>query len=250
MSTIRLSSGITPNYLGRATRFIESIKKHLNVPALIFAFDFPDDTKDVLGVPCVAAPYSRCSLNLPKFMAQNGAFVDFVPADWKEDDVVIFTDADAYFQRPFTDDELVAFAAVKPGQFLGSYNMPNEPQSLLSEAGDLFPKKPMAEIEREFPGMAGMATVNWGFIVARLDSWRELHKRTVALWPTVDACFGNPARVQLACIYAASQPALEIGKLPPLTHHHAHRGLKEGLSKNSDGDWVFMGEKICFAHAL
>lgn len=247
--TIRLSSGCTPNYLGRATQFLESIKKHLNVPALIFGFNFPADTKDLLGVPCVAVDYARCSLNLPKFMAQNGAFVDFAPSDWSEDDVVIFCDGDAYFQRPFSYDELAAFAAVKPGEFLGDYNCPNHHQTLLSEAGDVFPKKPMADIERELQGMDKIETVNWGFICARLDSWRELHRRTVSIWPTINACFDNPARVQTACIYAASQPGLSIGKLPPLVHHHAHRGLKNGLAKDGDG-WKFNGEIICFAHAL
>ncbi len=247
--TIRLSSGITPNYLGRATQFLESIKAHLNVPALIFAFDFPADTKDVLGVPCVAAPYSRCSLNLPKFMSQNGSFCDFVPADWLDDDVVIYCDADAYFQRPFTASELAAIASVKPMEMLASYNCPNHEQTLLSEAADLFPKKPMAEIESLLPGMGDMRCRNWGMVAARLSSWRELHNRTVALWPTVDACFGNPARVQLACLYAVQSPGMTLSELPPLLHHHGHHGLKTGLSKD-DGVWKFNGEVVAFAHAL
>ncbi len=253
MSKIYLSSGISTNYVPRATGYLESVKRHFPydgpVKPLMFAVNFPQDAKDILGVPAVPVDYARASLQLPKLMMQNGAFVDFVPADWREDDVVIFTDADAYFQRPLTADELAAFAAVKPGQFLGSYNVPNEPQTLLREAGDIFPKKPMDDIARELPGMENMATVNWGFIVARLDSWQELHRRTVALWPTINACFDNPARVQAACIYAASQPGLEIGALSPLVHHHCHRGLKIGLSKDG-GVWKLNGEVVAFVHAL
>lgn len=249
--TIRLSSGITPNYVARATGFLESVKRHCwNVRPLIFAPNFPDATRQVLDVPCVAFDYARCALNLPKFMVQNGAFTAFAPADWDEDDVIIFTDADACFQRPFSPEELDLFASVPPGTMLADYNCPNHHQTLLSEAHDLFPKRPMAEIERDFPGMEKIECLNWGFVVATLATWRELHRRTVALWPACDASFGNPARVQLVSVYGASQPGMSVRRLPAAIHAHGHHGIKHGLEKGRDGLWRQHGAVVAFAHAL
>ncbi len=173
----------------------------------------------------------------------------YAPKEWQDDDVVIFVDSDAYFQRPFTDTELAAFSAVAPGELLASYNCPNHEQTLLSEAGDLFPKKPMAQIEQLLPGMGEMRCRNWGFVVATLATWRELHRRTVAIWPIVDACFDNPARVQLACLYAVQSPGMTLSELPPLAHHHGHHSVKTGLTKDNDV-WRLNGEVVAFAHAL
>ncbi len=250
---IYLSSGISSNYVPRATRYLESVKQHFGagspVTPLMFAVNFPPDAKDILGVPAVPVDYARMPLQLPKVMLQQGQFVCAAPQDWRDDDIVIFTDADAYFQRPFTDAELAAFAAVKPGEFLGDYNVPDKFQSLLSECRDLFPKIPMAGIENAFPGMDAIPTVNWGFIVARLDSWRELNRRTIASWPRVDQCLDNPARVQFACIWEATRPGLSIGKLPIGIHAQGHHGVQTGLTKDNDV-WRLNGEVVAFAHAL
>ena len=252
--TIRLSSGISENYLSRAAGYLESVKRHFPddgpVRPTMFAVDYAQHVRDLLGVPCVPLTREQMKIIFPKFMCQSGLFTDFAPADWQDDDVVIFTDADAYFQRPFIAEELASFAAVKPGEFLGDYNCPNHWQSLRSEAADLFPKCSMEAIDNAFPGMEKIETVNWGFIVARLDSWRELNRRTIASWPRVDACFGNPARVQMVCIWEASQPGLSIGRLPVGCHAHGHRGVQTGLTKAADGIWRLHGETVAFAHAL
>ena len=253
--TIRLSSGISSNYLPRATRYLESVKRFFladgsgGVKPLMFAVDYPPSNRDLLGVPCQPLMFEQMRLQLPKRMMQNGQFVPFAPKDWLDDDVVIFTDADSYFQRAFSEAELAAFDAVAPGEFLADYNCPNHYQTLLSEAGDLFTKKPMSRIEELLPGMGGYECYNWGFVVARLSTWRELMERTTALWPTVDACFDNPARVQLACIYAANQPGMRISRLPPGCHAHGHHGVQTGLTKDNDV-WRLNGEVVAFAHAL
>ncbi len=254
MSTIRLSSGISENYLSRATGYLESVKRHFpaNGPVVptMFAVDYAQHVRDLLGVPCVPLTREQMKIIYPKLMLQSGMFTDFAPTDWKDDDVIIFTDADSYFQRPFTEAELAAFAAVKPGEFLGDYNVPDQLQSLLSECRDLFPKIPMAGIENAFPGMNAIPTKNWGFIVARLDSWRELNRRTIASWPRVNGCLDNPARVQFACIWEASQPGLSIGDLPKGVHLQAHHGVQKGAEKGSDGVWRLHGEVCAFAHAI
>ncbi len=251
---IYLSSGISSNYVPRATAYLESVKRFFPtdgpVVPLMFAVDFQAHVRDLLGVPCVPLTDNQMPVILPKLMLQQGMFTQFAPADWKDEDIIIFTDADAYFQRAFTADELSAFAAVKPGEFLGDYNVPDQFQSLLSECRDLFPKVPMADIENAFPGMDKIETVNWGFIVARLDSWRELNRRTLASWPRVNACLDNPARVQFACIWEASQPGLSIGRLPVGCHAHGHHSLQHGLTKAADGIWRLNGETVAFAHAL
>lgn len=249
MSPIRLASGINPPYVPRATAFLKSAPS-CGVDVTIFAVNFPPGTTEVMGNKAVVVDYARCPVQFPKVMLQSGAFTLFAPADWREDDVIVFTDADAYFQRAFSDAELALFAAVPPGMMMAGYNKPNEHQSLLSEARDLSPTKPMRDIIAALPGMDEMVCRNWGFVVGTLATWRELHRRTLALWPTVDACFQNAARVQLVACYACQSDGMGLLSLPHDTHAHSHHSIKEGLVKGADGIWRQSGEIVAFAHAL
>ena len=99
--TIRLASGISPNYVSRAEQFIKSLTEHCNVDTTIFGVNFPLDTTEINGVKCIPLDYSKAPVQFPKVMLQSGMFVLYAPSDWQEDDIIIFTDADAYFQRGF-----------------------------------------------------------------------------------------------------------------------------------------------------
>lgn len=245
---LRLATGVTPNYLPRATRFLESLGQYHSVHTTLFAVNFtspPSVSVDHVQL----VDYSKATVQLPKFMLQHGGFTQFTPAGWAEDDVIIFTDADAYLQRNFTPAELESMLAVGENEMQVGYNRPNDRQTLQHEATCIFPKRSMEEIYRIFPGTDQMECRNFGFVVGRLSAWRELFRRTVALEPNCEACFGNPARVQFMACYALQQPGMRITELSPLIHAHGHIGLKHGL-ENRGGVWHQDGQVVAFAHAL
>ena len=142
------------------------------------------------------------------------------------------------------------FSSIPDGTMMVGYNKPNEDQSLLSESYDLFPKKPMDEIKNDFPNMENMICRNFGMVIARLSTWRELNNRTLNLWNACDSCFDNPARVQLVSLYACQLPGMSIVDLPADCHAHGHHGIKIGLERGVDGLWRQDGNLVAFAHAL
>jgi len=247
---IRLATGVTPNYLPRATPFLESLRK-CNVPSALFAVNFDRDPPGLWHVnERILVDYSKARIQLPKYMLQHGGFVQFLPEAWKDTDVVVFTDADAVLQRPFSDEERASMGSVKDGEFQVGYNRPNDAQTLRHEATCLQPKVSLDEVHRRFPGTENIPCRNFGFVVATVASWRELFKRTVALEKDCGECFWNPARVQFMACYAIGQPGLKFVDLSPVLHAHGHIGLKVGLEKKQDGLWYQDGQLVAFAHAL
>ena len=248
---IRLATGITPNYLPRARPYLGSLSI-CNVDTSVFAVNFMAcDEKKLYGIRAIPVDYALASLPLPKFMLQTGGFTQFAPSDWADDDVVIFTDSDAILQRPFTPKELEEFANWPEMTFGAAYNLPNVPQTLLDESTRIFPKVGPAIINERLPGLAAMTCLNFGFVVARLSAWRILLSETIKLWPTVNACFDNPARVQFCALYAIQRSVgLKLVELSPLLHAHGHCGLRNGVARGEDGLWRQDGEVVAFAHAL
>ena len=245
---LRLATGITPNFVPRADRFLKSLARFRDVQSTIFAVNFPSIPNfEVNHIQSV--DYNAATVKLPKFMLQHGGFAQFAPAYWVDEDVIIFTDADAYLQRNFLPAEIDSMLSVAEGEMQVGYNRPNDAQTLQHEATCIFPKKPLPEIYREFPGTDGMFCRNFGFVVGRLSTWKELFRRTVALWPKCDACFGNPARVQWVACYALQQPGLRLADLSPVIHAHGHCGLKHGLERRGE-EWFQDGKLVAFAHAL
>jgi len=178
--TLRLATGVTPNYLPRATRFLQSLEKFHCVDTTMFAVNFESIPR--VGTDCVQlVDYAKAAVQLPKFMLQHGGFTQFAPAYWSDNDVIVFTDADAFLQRNFTAEEIGSMLSVGENEMQVGYNRPNERQTLRQEADCIFPLKPMSEIEKIFPGIESMECRNFGFVVGRLSAWRELFRRTVAL---------------------------------------------------------------------
>jgi hypothetical protein len=245
---LRIATGVTPNYLPRASRYLETLGQYSNIPSTLFAVNFTKPPNVPVNQIQIV-PYSRATVQLPKFMLQHGGFAQWTPPGWKDTDAIVFTDADAYLQRPFHREEIESMSVVADGEMQVGYNRPNDRQTLAHEATCVFPRKPLDEIHRIFPGIENMECRNFGFVVGRLSTWKELFKRTVALWPACDACFSNPARVQFMCCYALHQPGLKLADLSPAIHAHGHIGLKVGLEKKGE-QWFQDGQLVAFAHAL
>lgn len=121
MTKLILSTGITSNYLQRAQPYLASARKHCA------DLDFRPVIWDPNSVPT--------RRQWPKFMLQQGMFMDFPEfKDVADETVVIFTDADAVFQRAFLAPEIELFTGVRPYEFLVGYNLRDHWQTLGDEA--------------------------------------------------------------------------------------------------------------------
>ena len=249
---IYIATGVTPNYLKRAYPFIKSMEDHGSrnsaLPAL-FAVDFVDSVGCLPEIHTIPVTYSEAALQLPKFMLQNGGFADFAPDTWRDEDVIIFCDADAVLQRPFNYHELDTFREVRRSQVLAGRNKPEDGQTLADEATCLTPLVGPDTLRARFPQHETMLCKNFGFVVARLDTWRELLEISKKLWPLIAESFSNPAMVQWMMCYATQSAGLELVDLPLSIHAHGHLGLPQGLACDN-GIWKYHGDVVAYAHAL
>lgn len=249
---IYIATGITPNYYERARPYLEDmaqLSSRNNALGVVFCIDFslPLSVKPLIAP--VFVDYSK-ALQLPKFMLQSGGFADFAPEQWRDDDVIIFTDADARLQREFTFEEKDLFNGIGDLEFLIGRNRPEGGQTLAQEAPCLGPLVPPETLEAFAPGYASMPCRNTGFVVARLSAWRELLFASKVAWPVVAKMLSNPAAVQWMICYIIGSQEMKLGDLPLTIHAHGHLGLAEGVNRREDGRWYYYDTLVAYAHAL
>jgi hypothetical protein len=178
-------------------------------------------------------------------MLQHGGFTQF---DNRPDDTIVaFLDADARFQRPFTQEEF-EFMTPKPGEFLVGRNKIDPNQPLLDEA-KLVSMTPEAELIKAFPGCDQMVCRNFGFVVARNGDWKKLYAAFNDKWPDVLSRFNNPAQVQWLCMYIIQRDFRLGPELPLSIHAHGHHGLAPGVHRGNN-TWFFNDKVVAFAHNL
>lgn len=244
---IHIATGITPGYAPRAKEFLDTAKAN-NINPIIILVDFPETPADIgNSFRTKLLPYASVKCQVSKFMLQHGAFVQaFEQAD--DNQVFVFCDADAKWQRPVTETEWKLFD-VPHGLFLAGQNKPDPNQTLADEAMDLSPRRDVAYLKQTFPGHEKMLCRNWGFVVATLKTWRELYQGVIALWPEVNRCFSNAAMVQWISCYVA-QLDHKLADLPLTVHAHGHFGQPPGFTRCPDGTGCIKDEPILFAHVL
>lgn len=250
---IIIATGITENYLPRAAEYIKSLERFERTRAAFFTVNFTPEMPEPGKPPrIIPVDYSKC-LQQDKWMLQSGGFTVFAPADWNDDTIIIFTDADGVLQRPLDDQEVedIVFGTLDGGVMIGP-NKPDPTQTLASEAQDLFPKtSDPHEIERRFPGQAQMLCRNTGMVIAQLRTWRALYARHSAIWPMIEATFGNPARVQYGINYVVQRfPEMHLVSLGLSLHAHGHHGPQPGVMIDPNGLALADGKVIFFRHCL
>lgn len=250
--SIWIATGITRNFLPRAREYLDTLALHEPRRGHIFTVDFDAVPQDRIGLSSQLLPY-RDVLPQPKFMLQAGSFADHAPPHWSPEDVVVFTDADGRWQRPLSDHEIADFIArTKDGGVLIGPNRPEQSeQTLAEESLCLFPAVDPDEVERRFPEQRDFVCRNTGFVVARLSTWKQLHRRYREIWPKVEVTWGNAAKVQWGIVYTVQKwPELRLELLSRAVHSHGHLSLADGLERDAMGLWRYRGELIAFAHSL
>lgn len=245
--SLLFSTGVTPSFEPRATRFWPSIRQH-RIPFLVHLVDYGDHIPPIYaGIATKRVRYADVRCKVHKTQMQHGAFTQFWTGP--EDAVVAYCDADAYFQRPPTAEETAMMEAVGENEFMAGRNNPDPNQTLENEATLIGPNLPRAEIDQIWPGYHRMLCRNFGFVVARVSTWKRIYGGVIRLWPAAHRCFWNPAVVQFVSLYSAYSQGMRCTDLPASVHTHAHLGLPDGV-KNEDGIWKANGQSILFCHAL
>jgi len=216
----------------------------------VFCVDFETPhAPELASLNTVHLRYANLACQVPKFMLQHGAFIEAAPMNWKGTDTIIFTDADAYLQRPFsfTEENLV----LELGEVGIGFNKVAHTQTLADEANCLAPQVPPARIEQCFPGYRSLLCRNTGFVVASFLTWQALYVIFKEFAARGRECFGIYAWVQWVLCYIVQRPAsgFKLIDVPLSMHAHGHVGLHEGVHK--DGDlWKHNEQVIAFAHVL
>ena len=247
-----IATAVTRNYLLRAREYFDTLAEHHRIRGHVFCVDFDDVPQDQIKLITSYVSYASV-LPQPKFMLQAGSFADQAPPHWSPEDIVVFTDADGRWQRPLSDAEIAGFVQrTKDGGVLIGPNRPEEvEQTLAQESLCLGPSVDPDEVERRFPQQRDFVCRNTGFVIARLSTWRTLHKWYRNIWSKVDATWWNPAKVQWGICYTVQKwPTFRLESLDRSVHAHGHLGLPNGLERDQSGLWCYRGEVIAFAHAL
>lgn len=244
--SLTFATGVTPNFEPRAERFWPSIREY-QIPFLVFLVNYGNIPHIYDGLAVQRVNYADVLCKVPKTQMQHGAFTQF----WRgsDNDVVAYCDADARFQRPLTPEETAFLSSVGPNDFMAGRNNPDPYQTLENEATLIGPNLPRAEIDMVWPGYEKMLCRNFGFVVARVSTWKRIYAGVIKLWPAANRCFWNPAVVQFVSLYSAYSQGMHCIDLDPVIHNHGHLGLVEG-SEVIDDAWHWKGSKTLFAHAL
>lgn len=246
---IWIGTGTDHSYLMRAQPYLDSLKRHEPERATLFCVDFTPG-QDV-GMRIVPVDFARC-IPAQKKMLQVGSFVLSAPPDWTDDDVVVFTDADAILQRPLSDEEIALFlqGTCDGGVMIGR-NTPDPTQTLGQESKELFPQAADAQIALRFPGYEAMLARNTGFVVARLGTWRRIHAQVRQIWPLVARTWTHWAQAQMAICYVVQRyPEFTLHDLPLSVHAHGHLGMPPGITFDANGVAMADGKVIFFRHVL
>lgn len=168
---------------------------------------------------------------------QAGGFLE----PWiQDDDVVVFTDGDAYMQRPPTEAEQQMLEAWPAGVVGLSYNDGPE-DTLGTEASRLKPQGDLDDFDLTLP------IFNLGVIVARAGTYRRWLARYVAIQPQIDARFAHHARQQWGLCAVLER----VQVLPATFHAHGHYPAPPGVTLGRErGRITANGEVVLFRHHL
>lgn len=175
---------------------------------------------------------------------QAGGFLPALrPAD---DDVIVFTDGDAYLQRPLTADER-GMLADWPADVVGLAYNAGPDDTLATEGQRLRPQADPAD--RGFD--TALPVYNLGVIVCRAAAYRRWHDAYATLRPRLEGLFKHHAHQQWGLCAALPAAGLRAAVLPPSVHIHGHYPPPPGVSVARErGRVTANGAVVLFRHYL
>lgn len=248
--TIHLLASSNAAYANRITAWLDAAETyaapHLR-PTLVCVgpgWEWVDGLlRDYRGVWFARLDRAQCATPVPLDHVQSGDFLHVLEAP--DDDVVVFTDGDAYLQRPLTADEAGWLADWPAGTVGVSWNA-GPGDTLASEAARL---RPVGDAYLAAGFDLGLPVYNLGVMVARVADWRRWHAAYAALFPRVAPLFDHHARQQWGLCAAIPAAGLTPTVLPYTTHLHGHYPTPEGVGRER-GRVTYQGQVVAFRHYL
>jgi hypothetical protein len=248
---ITIVTASNERYMDKMRPYLESLARHLDpasARAVLVCVDCaaPDWLPPEIGVHhaprslLAGSPAGTESL-------QHGAWLQVVPGE--PEDVVIFTDGDIFFQRPFDAVEIAALADWPDNSIGASYNQGSS-ETLLDEA--LFKLGPR-QTDGEFLNRWGRITLqgtcfNIGVMVARRSTYQRLYDLYMGQWKRVSKALSHQARQQWLMGYLMHKEGFEIRLLPYNFHMHYHFELPAGALVGLAGDAYWQNQRVLFWH--
>lgn len=240
---IRLVTACNERYLSRMQPYLDSLKKHCQIPVTLITVGF--ETK-IPGVECIKLDKQ---LNRGSPMEtespQHGSFLQVL--DCTDDDIIIFTDGDIVMQRSFMRHELDRIALLPFGSVMAGYNSgPGE--TLAVEASRLFPRFTIEQIDARMK-FTGKPCYNIGVFVARRKDYQRIYEAYIPKWDIVSEAFGGPARQQWLVVHTIHQLGMTVKVTPYSFHANGHYGMpprcwyRDGVLY-SDNEIVLMRHKL------
>lgn len=203
-----------------------------------------DARRDYPGALVHIVDRARLPFQPPLDHLQAGGFLD--PAIDRDDDLIIFTDGDAYLQRPPTEAERTTLAAWPQGVVgLGYNDGPHD--TLATEAARLVPQGEAHD--RGFD--LRLPIYNLGVIVCRVASYRRWLSAYEAIRPRTAGLFKHHAAQQWGLCAALPEAGLRVEPLPEVFHAHGHYPPQPGVVRGRErGRITINGEVALFRHHL
>jgi len=226
--------------------FLQSVKKHLNIPYVGLALgdwgdeDHPDG---MLALPEPGEMFGRPIVQHGKFLRTL-----YDAGDIEDGTIVMFVDADAIFQRAFTGEEINYLEHVGTNNYLvGPNRIHDRPELWGDEAPRILPT---AAYQKEYRGQFDQVPVfNTGFLAMRAGVYQSVYHRVLGMVESHGHWFQHHAATQLFLCAAMHDLGLRHLPVPLDMAAHGHCGTPPGVTVK-DNKAFHEGRLIAYAHML
>lgn len=250
---IYIGTAITENYIDRAIQYLQSLNKYSdNVKPFCITLGFNNDKlekyypnimfiyKDIASVSCLNKNYC----------IQEGSFInELYDNGVKDDDTIIFTDADGYIVRNLTDKELFYFNNIED-KVITSWNAGRE-ETISDEVKNLSPKLTFIDdyLNNVFSiNVKELKCYNTGFIATKAYNWKHILKQYNENFTVIDNFIEHYAKQQLL-LSIIFQVCFTVEVAPYSIHTHGHYGKPDAVTIK-DNILYEGGEVVYFRHKL
>lgn len=241
---VHLVTACNQRYWSQIVPYLESLREHCPVPATLVCIGDRHHPYSPIGTALLPR---ACNLGAPMETEspQHGSFLQVI--EGSPDDVIIFTDGDIVMQRPFTEKEFSWLDEMPDNTVYAGWNSgPDE--TLMVEAGRLFPQVEMSAIERRF-GSLDKSCYNIGVFAARRSTYQAIYAEYMKRWQLVSEAFSHAARQQWLVCWTIHHLGLNVQVTPYSFHSNGHYGMPPGCYYQ-DGLLYSGLEVVCLRHKL
>jgi hypothetical protein len=236
VNNIYIATGVTPNYVGRARAFLNSVSENSQFKNVIIIAWNEKIRKirwiDWLAIANLLLEYKQFGIKIINyskvqeknsiFCLQNGEFIkSFNKKELKEDPIIIFCDSDIVMQRPFSIEEINKIKSLNTGEIMLGINE-NDQELLIDEAIKLGAEEDF--INKIKSDLHGYKAYNTGLLVARSSTYINLIKEFNIEAPRFKNKFKHYAMLQwIICYVIQTRKFFRIVNMDSCFHSHCHR---------------------------